>query len=203
MKAGLARIPAIAACPTVRPVSPHRKASVSALSKLSSMFSRLRWARWSPAGNSVSRVILPESVSDACGTREMRPTFPSETVRFRRERETRLLLEHVEHGLQRDDRSLAERIESLFDPSDGRAQRHSELANLALGPELVELFPERVVVDRVEARVVQLVEVDVVGAEPAERGFELRSDRRGLPVLTPFRLALAGEGSRCRSRTWS
>ncbi len=75
--AGLARMPAIAACPIVRPVSAaHRNASVSAFSKLSSMLSRLRCARWSPGGNTVSSVILPESVSDACGTREISDTSP-------------------------------------------------------------------------------------------------------------------------------
>ena len=50
---------AIAAWPIVRPVPDHRKESASAFSKLSSMLSRLRCARWSPLGNTVSGSALP------------------------------------------------------------------------------------------------------------------------------------------------
>ena len=161
---------------------------MSALSKLSSMFSRLRCARWSPAGNSVSRVICPESVSDACGTREMRLDRAVGHVRLGGERAARLLLEHVEHGLQRHDRPVADRLEAFVGPPDRGAERDAELADLALDAELLELLPQRVVEDRLDARVVQLVQVDVVGAEAAQRRFELRPDRRGLPVVRTLRL---------------
>ena len=91
-------------------------------------------------------------------------------------------------------RALAQSVEPFFDPPDGGAERDAELADLAFDAELVELLPERVVVDRIEARVVELVQIDVVGTEPPERRFELRTNRRGLPVLTSFRLALRAGG---------
>ena len=121
-------MPAIAAWPIVRPVSgAHKKLSVSAFSKLSSMLSRLRCARWSFGSNTVSSVILPESVSDACGTREIKVTSPSRTRSARREREARLLLQHVEHRLQRR-RSVGRRSRGcLLRPnrSPGRARRRA------------------------------------------------------------------------------
>ncbi len=128
----------------------------------------------------MSRVTLPESVSDAWGTRAMRPIATVDHVRLGREGQPRLLLEHVEHGLQRHDGALAQRIEPFVDPTDRRTERDAELADLALGAELLELLPEGVVEDRLDARVVQLVQVDVVGAEPPQRRLELqRGSTRG------------------------
>ena len=145
----------------------------------------------------------PESVSDACGHAGDEPDATVGDRRFGGERATRLLLEHVEDGLQRHDGALAQRFEPFVDPADRGAERDAELADLALGPELLELLPERVVADRLDARVVELVEVDVVGAEPPQRRFELRD----APTPAPSRaVAPTGPGTcarrRCRSRTW-
>src|SRR5712692_5468619 len=68
-------------------------------------------------------------------------------VRLGCERATRFLLEHVEDGLQRCDGATADRFESFVDPSDRGAEGDAELADLSLVPELLELFPQRVVED--------------------------------------------------------
>ncbi len=122
----------------------------------------------------MSGVTLPESVSDACGTREIR-LDRARTARVRpgRERQARFLLEHVEHGLQRDDRAIVDGTVAFLDPADRGPERDAELAHLALFLEVGERRPEVVVEDRLDPRVVQLVEVDVVDAEPAQRVFAL------------------------------
>jgi hypothetical protein len=58
----------------------------------------------------------------------------------------------------------------------------------------LELGPEVVVEDRLDARVVELVQVDAVGPEPSEGVVELLADGFGPPVLRS--LGLAGEGAR-------
>ena len=198
-------MPAIAAWPIVRPVSgAHKKSSVSAFSKLSSMLSRLRCARWSLGSNTVSSVILPESVSDACGTREINETSPPRTRLARREREARLLLQDVEDRLQRRDRAVVDRAVAFFDPSDRRAERDAELAHLAFALQRDERLPQLVVDDRLDPRIVQLQEIDAVGAEAASatrrlarapsRGASRAAVRTGRGTCAPLR---------CRSRPWS
>ena len=109
--------------------------------------------------------------------------------RLGRERAPRLLLEHVEHRLQRHDRTTTERFDPFVDPADRRAERDAELADLALGAQLLELLPQLVVEDRLDARVVELVQVDVIGAEALQRGFELPAHGVARPVVRSFRLA--------------
>ena len=123
----------------------------------------------------------------------MRLQTPASTRRSR-EGAARFLFEHVEHGLQRADGAVADRLDAFGDPTDRRPERDAELADLALGAQRHERVPERVVTDRLDARVVQLVQVDVVGAEPAEGRFELAPDRLRAEVLRP--LALAGLAGR-------
>ena len=137
----------------------------------------------------MSRVTLPDSASDACGTARDQADAAAGDVRFGRERQARLLLEHVEDRLQRSDRAVPDRLQSLLDPADRGSERDAELADLALDAELFQLGPEVVGEDRLDARVVQLVEVDPVGAEAAQRRVELGADRLGPPVVRPFRLA--------------
>jgi hypothetical protein len=106
-----------------------------------------------------------------------------------REGASGLLLQHVEHRLQGHDVAVAQGNESFVDPADGRTERNAELEDLAFGAKLLQLLPQRVAADRLDARVVELVEVDVIGAEPAQRSFELLTHRRGLPVVRSFGLA--------------
>ena len=189
VNAGSARMPAIAAWPIVRPVPSQRNVSVSALSKLSSMLSRLRCERWSPGGNTVSRVIRPDSVSDACGTREMRPTRPSATAGS---------AANVRPG------SCSSTLNTVCSDTIGRSRSASSPSSTQpiAGPSATpssRILPSArnfsssshsvVVEDRLDARVVELVEVDVVGAEPAQRRLELLADRRRLPVVRALRLA--------------
>ena len=57
--------------------------------------------------------------------------------------------------------------EPLLAPADRGPERDPVVADLALGAELLEGREALVGVDRVHARVVELVEVDVVGAAAA------------------------------------
>ena len=88
---------------------------------------------------------------------------------FRREGEARTLLENVEHGLEGADVTPANRLDALLDPTDRRTQCHAERAHLAFRDERVERVPEGVIEDGIEPHVVELVEIDVVGAESAQR----------------------------------
>jgi hypothetical protein len=81
--------------------------------------------------------------------------------------------------------------DAFVDPADGRAECDADLAHLALVAQRTEDLPQRVVLDGLDAGVVQLVQIDVVGPEPAQRSFELQPDRRRFPVLRS--LGLAGE----------
>ena len=136
----------------------------------------------------MSRVILPDSVSDACGTREIRPTAPSATLGSAanvRPGSCSSTLNTVCSDTMCRLRiaSSPSSTQPIAGPSATPSSR--TLPSVA---ELLQLLPQRVVEDRLDARVVQLVEVDVVGAEPAQRRLELRADRRGLPVVRSLRL---------------
>ena len=85
----------------------------------------------------------------------------------------RLLLEQVVDRLQRrQPGALLEGAHALVAPADLRAERDAVVADLALGPQRVELGEQRVGLDAVHARVVELVEVDVVRAQAPQRGLE-------------------------------
>jgi hypothetical protein len=74
-------------------------------------------------------------------------------------------------------------------PSSYPADRRPERAELDDLPRREPLEPPRAVVeDRLDARVVELVEVDVIGAQTAERIVELLADRLGSPVVKAARL---------------
>src|SRR5215216_288121 len=103
--------------------------------------------------------------------------------RLGREGSPRLLLEEIEHGLERDDRPVTQRVEALVDPADGGPERDAKLAYLALGAELRQLVPQGVVADGLDADVVELQQVDVVTAQASQRRLDLRSHRLGPPVL--------------------
>ncbi len=111
------------------------------------------------------------------------------------ERAPGLLLEQVEHGLQRDDRPVPQRVEPLVDPADRRTERHAELTHLALGADLHELVPQRVVADGLDADVVQLQQVDVVPAQAAQGRLDLGPHRLRPPVLRTLRVP--GRDARC------
>src|SRR4029079_9947783 len=98
--------------------------------------------------------------------------------------------DHLALGLQQRERAVAERLDPFVAPADGRAERDAELTDLALGAELLELVPQRVVADGIDARVVELVEVDALDAEAAQRTLELGAERLGAPVVRA--LALPG-----------
>ena len=124
----------------------------------------------------------------------MRPTPSVGDCGLGRERAPGLLLEHVEDGLQRHDVAVASASRpSSTQPIAGPSATPSS-RTLPSALNFCELLPQLVVEDGLDARVVQLVEVDVVGAEPAQRRFELRAHRFRLPVVRALRLSgvLAG-----------
>ncbi len=194
-------MPATAAWPIVRPVPSQRNDSVSALSKLSSMLSRLRCERWSSGGKTVSRVIRPDNASDACGTRAIIETVPSWTFGS---------AANVSPG------SCSSTLNTVCSEAIGRVRialtpssTHPIAGPSATpssrilpgGAEVDERGPEIVVEDRLDARVVQLVQVDVVDARAGA------ATRRAVPGSTaaPSRAVVpTGPGTcarrRCRSR---
>ena len=117
----------------------------------------------------------------------------------------RRLLEQVVDRLQRGQAvALVERAHALVAPADLRAERDPVVADLALGLQRLQLGVELVGLDAVHARVVELVEVDVVGAQAAQRGLErapgVRRATSRAGARTPCRPCAR---RRARSRTWS
>jgi hypothetical protein len=83
------------------------------------------------------------------------------------------LLEQVVDGLQRGQAfALLQGAHALVAPADLRAERDAVVADLALVLERLQLGEQGVGVDAVHPRVVELVEVDVVGAQPPQRGLQ-------------------------------
>src|SRR5436305_1684441 len=75
-------------------------------------------------------------------------------------------------------------------PADRRAEGDAVVAQLALVAERLELGEEVVALDRVHARVVELVEVHVVGPEPAQAGLERGASVLRRPVRGPLALGV-------------
>ena len=156
---------------------------------------RSRSTFWSPpratrvAGGCGGRA--PGRSSRACTcpragrSRSARAPSPPTPLRSAASRKSRpgLLLEHVVDGLHRRDAVLLERAQSLVAPADRRSEGDAVVAQLALLAQPLELLEEVVSLDRVHARVVELVEVHVVGAEPAKARLERRACV--LPVTSP------------------
>ena len=116
----------------------------------------------------------------------------------------RILLEHVVDRLHGRDPALLDRAQALVAPADRRPQGNPVVPDLSLLAEALELVEEIVALDRIHARVVQLVEVDVVGAEAGQARLERRRahGRGSSPAAARPANAPAGR-PRSRSRTWS
>ena len=102
-----------------------------------------------------------------------------------------VLLEQVVDDLARRERPRRERLDALVAPADRRSERHAVRPDLARVARLLEHLEDGVRPDRVHARVVELVDVDVVGAEAREALLEGVADEPGRPVVRPLDVALA------------
>ena len=94
---------------------------------------------------------------------------------------------------------VRDRAQPLLAPADRGPQGDPVVADLALGAELLEGLEAVVGVDRLHARVVELVEVDVVGAQAAEARLEGGADERAVPVLRAARPGSAPGGRSSRT----
>ena len=77
----------------------------------------------------------------------------------------------------------AYRLDAFVEPADRRSERDAVHANLAFALERFEQLPERVVVDLRHARVVHLIDVDVVGLQTAQRRLERLAHERRREIL--------------------
>ena len=179
-----------AACASVRSPPRVRKSSWSTFCRPSISHERGRWRRWSLPSKVCSGVRWPSSSPDEVGTRAITPTpLP---VGELEELGARRLLEQVVDRLQRGQAgALGERAHALVAPADLGAERDPVVAQLALGLQRLELLEQRVGVDPVHARVVELVEVDVVRAQAPQRGLERAPGVLRRPVVGALRLLVA------------
>ena len=86
---------------------------------------------------------------------------------------------------------LRHRVEALFLPADRGAERGAVHADLAFGLQVFERCERVVAHQRVELDVVELVDVDVVGAEARQAALDGLADVCGRPVLRDLLLAAA------------
>ncbi len=178
-----------AAWAIVRPVpGSQRKRIRSIFWSPSSSHSRGRWRRWSPGPKLVSGVRLSSSSPDEVGHPRDHPD-PSLAGR-RHQVASRVLLEQVVDGLDRGDPASVDRPQSLLAPADCGAERDTEVADLPLVAELLEGREAVVGVDRLHPRVVELIEVDAIGAEATQAGLERRANERAVPALGTLALGV-------------
>ena len=81
---------------------------------------------------------------------------------------------------------------AFLEPADVRPQGHAVVADFALGPQLLQRLKQLVPFQGVNAGVMHLVEVDVVGVEAAQALFAGKADKVGVELLGPFLVADAG-----------
>ncbi len=185
----LSRMKRSAACAIVRPVcGSHRKRIRSIFCSPSTSHSRGRWRRWSDSPKLVSRrqVVVEQP------TRGRDPGHHPGAVlgRGREQLAAGLLLEQVVDRLHRADRARRDRAQALLAPPDRGAERDAVVADLSLGLEVLEGRERLVGLDRVHARVVQLVEVDAVGSEPPQARLEGVAHEAGVPALRALALGM-------------
>src|SRR6185437_16322415 len=103
----------------------------------------------------------------------------------------RFLFEQVPDDLQLIDRARAHRQQALIAPADRRSERDADMPYLPLAFEIVERLPERVVLNRLAAHIVDLPEVEIVGLQATERLFERKPHERRIEVLRQLVVAVA------------
>jgi hypothetical protein len=97
-----------------------------------------------------------------------------------------LLLDDAVDDLNALDVALGHGGVTLGAPADVGAQRDAVVADLAFLDQRIQRLEDGVVVDGLDARVVELVEVDVVGAQPLEAVLAGLADELGFPALAAF-----------------
>ena len=137
------------------------------------------------------RVEAHGAVEDARGVRHARDHAASELARRVEDAGADALLEQVVDDLRR--RAVPEqRLAALLGLAQvkGGPERDADVTDEPFVLRLLQLGPQRVVADGIEARVVQLVDVDVVRAEAPQRAFERLAHVGGRPVMRALLLAL-------------
>ena len=108
----------------------------------------------------------PVRVLEAWGTRESSPV--SSLLGDWEEVFGRLLLQDAVYDLKAVDVPVLHGGLTLLEPADVGPQGHPEITYLAVESELFQGFEQLVPFQRVHPRVVDLVEVDVIGFQPAQ-----------------------------------
>ena len=102
-----------------------------------------------------------------------------------------VLFEDVVDMLEDGRASGGNGVDAFCEPSYGWAECDSCVEDFALFLEVMEGFPEGVVVDLLHADVVELEDIDVIGLESGEGGVHGFADGIGAEVLRDFALAAA------------
>ena len=108
------------------------------------------------------------------------------------EPDRRVLLHDAVDDLERGDAALLHRSLALLEPADVGAQGYPIVAYLPLFDQVVQRVEDLVVLDGADARVVELVQVDVVGLQPDEALLTSVADEFGRVVLRALRVSLPG-----------
>ena len=106
----------------------------------------------------------------------------------------RILFQDAVNDLATADVALLHAGLAFFEPADVRSQSRAVVADLALVFQFLEGLEHLVLFDGVNARVVQLVEVDVVRLQSAQRLLAGEADELRLELLRPLLVADARRG---------